>query len=93
MIHIGANVTQFWSAEAMISASNKYLWASTRAQVNTNRTGYISCFELDRNGHIRKQLFMVPTTTIGDIANQVSPDPFSDTAMGGWSTKIGPWKC
>lgn len=60
-----------------LSANGSYLWTSTRAY-NTKNTGYISAFSLDGNGHILKQLFLLPTTTDGGGANAVAPSFFSD---------------
>jgi carboxy-cis,cis-muconate cyclase len=71
----------YWSVEPMLSHNMKYLWATARAEPNTNLTGWISGFQLDSDGRIRKQLFMIPTTTINGIANAVSPAPFSDEWM------------
>jgi carboxy-cis,cis-muconate cyclase len=65
----------------MLSHSNRLLWASARANRNTDYVGYISCFSLYENGKIKELLFMVPRTTTGGIANQVSPAPFSDEWM------------
>lgn len=75
---VGFDIKDYWSAEVMLSTSSHYLFATARAEQKTNRTGYISCFELDGDGAISQQLFMVPTTTINGIANAVSPAPFDD---------------
>ena len=77
----GINSSAYWSAEVMLSQSNRLLWASARANRGTNVVGYISCFSLDADGRIEKLLFMEPTSTTGGIANQVSPAPFSDQWM------------
>ncbi|KAH7381068.1 carboxy-cis,cis-muconate cyclase [Cadophora sp. MPI-SDFR-AT-0126] len=77
----GKNSSGYWSAEVMLSHNNRLLWASARANRDTDYVGYISCFELRSDGKIKELLFMEPTTTTGGIANQVSPAPFSDQWM------------
>jgi carboxy-cis,cis-muconate cyclase len=62
----------------MLSSTEKYLWATARAEKDTNLTGYISCFELSDAGAIQKKLFTVPTTVANGIAVAVSPAPFDD---------------
>lgn len=44
--------------------------------MNSNNTGFISAFLLDRGGEVVKRMFRVPTTTLGGIANAVSPAPW-----------------
>jgi carboxy-cis,cis-muconate cyclase len=68
----------YWSAEVMLSRSERYLWATSRAQQNTTYPGYISAFLLADDGHIVKRMFMVSTTTVGGWANNISPPPWSD---------------
>ncbi|KAL2063145.1 hypothetical protein VTL71DRAFT_6217 [Oculimacula yallundae] len=77
----GKNSSGYWSAEVMLSSSNRLLWASARANKDADYVGYISCFSLDENGKIEELLFMEPTSTTGGIANQISPAPFSDEWM------------
>lgn len=60
----------------MLSPDSKYLWATARAQSKSNLTGYISTFLLDSDGVIVKRMFRVPTTTVGGIANAISPAPW-----------------
>jgi carboxy-cis,cis-muconate cyclase len=62
----------------MMSPSGRYVWATARAQRNTQYNGYISCFLLAADGAIIKKMFMVPTTTKGGWANAISPAPWSD---------------
>ncbi|KUJ20819.1 3-carboxy-cis,cis-mucoante lactonizing enzyme, partial [Mollisia scopiformis] len=71
----------YWSAEVMISPSTKLLWATARAMQDSNNTGFISCFNLDLGGNITDQIFRLPTTTTGGIANAVSPASWSDEFM------------
>lgn len=68
----------YWSAEVMLSRSERYLWATSRAQSNTTYPGYVSAFLLSGEGQIIKRMFMVPTTTVGGWANAISPAPWSD---------------
>jgi carboxy-cis,cis-muconate cyclase len=68
----------YWSAGVMLSKSGRYLWATARAQNNTDNYGYISAFLLSESGAIVKKMFMVPTTTVGGIANAISPAFWSD---------------
>ncbi|KAH7323491.1 carboxy-cis,cis-muconate cyclase [Rhexocercosporidium sp. MPI-PUGE-AT-0058] len=77
----GKKSSGYWSAEVMLSHSNRLLWASARANRDTDYVGYISCFSLAEDGKIKELLFIQPTTTTGGIANQVSPSPFSDDWM------------
>jgi carboxy-cis,cis-muconate cyclase len=62
----------------MLSSSEKYLWATARAEAKTNLTGYISCFELNDAGAIQKKLFTVPTTVLNGNAVAVAPAFFDD---------------
>lgn len=77
----GKNSSRYWSAEVMLSHSYRLLWASARANRDTDHVGYISCFSLHDDGKIKELLFMEPTSTTGGIANQISPAPFSDEWM------------
>lgn len=65
----------------MLSHSNKLLWATARAMSDSNNIGFISCFNLDEEGLITDQIFMLPTTTTNGIANAVSPASWSDEFM------------
>ncbi|KAE9377386.1 3-carboxy-cis,cis-mucoante lactonizing enzyme [Stipitochalara longipes BDJ] len=78
LIPTGANTTKYWSAEVMLSSTEKYLWATTRPQTKTNLTGLISCFELNDSGAIQKKLFSVPITDANTNAVAISPAPFDD---------------
>jgi carboxy-cis,cis-muconate cyclase len=71
----------------MLSSDNRYLWATARALQNTTYPGYVNAFLLDDHGAIVKRLFMMPTTTVGGIANAISPAPWASE----WSalTDIG----
>ncbi|KAK4150802.1 Lactonase, 7-bladed beta-propeller-domain-containing protein [Chaetomidium leptoderma] len=77
LIPIDANTTEYWSAEVMLSPSSRYLWATARTRLNST-TGFVSAFLLSEDGQIVKKLFRVPTTTLGGIANAISPAPWSD---------------
>ncbi|KAK1750373.1 Lactonase, 7-bladed beta-propeller-domain-containing protein [Echria macrotheca] len=72
------NNTQYWSAEVMLSPSERYLWATARAQRDTTNHGFISVFLLASDGHIIKEMLRVPTTTVGGWANAISPAIWSD---------------
>ncbi|RKU45339.1 hypothetical protein DL546_007881 [Coniochaeta pulveracea] len=76
LIPPGSNSSGYWSAEVLLSHDARYIWATARAQSNTNRTGYISAFLLDDAGLIVKRMFRVPTTTTGGVANAISPAPW-----------------
>lgn len=79
----------------MLSPSARYLWATSRAEYNTNITGQISCFLLGDDGAILKKMFMVPTTTINGIANAIQPAFWSDeyAAMADYGTGyVQVWK-
>ncbi|KAK3695879.1 Lactonase, 7-bladed beta-propeller-domain-containing protein [Podospora appendiculata] len=73
---VDSTISNYWSAEVMLSANARFLWATARAQVNTRIPGYISAFLLDEQGAIVKRMFRVPTTTVAGIANAVSPAPW-----------------
>ena len=53
------------------------MWATTRARAAGTK-GYISAFSLTSTGAISKQLFLIPTTASGGVANAVTPAFFSD---------------
>lgn len=76
LIPEGHNKTNYWSAEVMTSPGGEYLWVTARANSNTTRTGYISVFLLAPTGSIAKRMFIVPTTTVGGIANAITPAPW-----------------
>lgn len=61
----------------MVSPSGKYLWATTRSRDHA-KPGYISVFELDTDGAITRQNFLLRTTSSGGIANAVTPMDQSD---------------
>lgn len=64
----------------VLSPSNKYLWASTRARA-TGGKGYITAFSLSSSGEVVKQLFLTQTTGSGGSANAITPSFFSDEWM------------
>lgn len=74
---LGLSNSSYWSDEVALSATNQYLWATSRSR-STNSTGYISAFSLELSGAIKEQLFLLPTTTSGGAANSVAPAFFSD---------------
>ncbi|OIW24645.1 3-carboxy-cis,cis-mucoante lactonizing enzyme [Coniochaeta ligniaria NRRL 30616] len=76
LIPDASNSSNYWSAEVMLSQDARYLWVTTRAQVNTKVPGYTSAFLLDDEGAIVKRMFRVPTTTVGGMANMISPAPW-----------------
>lgn len=59
----------FWADEVALSASKAYLWATNRARDEAGK-GYISAFDLDEEGAIVRQNFLVETTTSGGSANR-----------------------
>ncbi|ORY15351.1 hypothetical protein BCR34DRAFT_435217, partial [Clohesyomyces aquaticus] len=79
---------RYWSAEITVSPSGRILWGTARAQANTGIAGYISAFLLSPEGDIIERLFIVPTKTIGGIANSVSVAPDTDefVAMADFKT-------
>jgi len=77
--HIDATPANYWSAEILYSPSFKFLWATARAQSNTNLTGFINIYSLDpTTGRIVEKVAMAETTTKGGIANAIAPAEFSD---------------
>ncbi|RMZ90816.1 hypothetical protein DV736_g1953, partial [Chaetothyriales sp. CBS 134916] len=80
--------SSYWSDEVALSASKKYLWATSRAR-SSNNTGYISAFSLESSGAIKKQLFLVPTTASGGAANSVAPSFFSDQWVALTDNSVG----
>ncbi|KAK5655199.1 hypothetical protein OQA88_6098 [Cercophora sp. LCS_1] len=74
----GVNNTLYWSAEVMLSKSEKYLWATARAKRGSSESGWISAFLLADDGRVVKRMFMIPTSTVGGWANAISPAGFSD---------------
>ncbi|KAB5566264.1 Lactonase, 7-bladed beta-propeller-domain-containing protein [Coniochaeta sp. 2T2.1] len=78
LIPNGKNTSNYWSAEVMLSPDARFLWATARAQINTTIPGYISAFLVDEEGVIVKRMFRKETTTVGGIANMVSPAPWSN---------------
>ncbi len=85
----GKKRDDFWSAEVMLSPSERYLWATARARRGASNVGYISAYLLDKDGRIVKQMFRIPTTTTGGIANAISPAPFSDEYAAMTDTPTG----
>lgn len=65
----------------MLSPNSRYLWVTTRAQVDTTVPVYMSAFLLDEEDVIVKQVLRVQTTTVGGIAHMISPAPWGD----GWT--------
>jgi carboxy-cis,cis-muconate cyclase len=78
----------FWSDDVALSASNKFLYATSRNMNGTN-PGHISAFSLSKSGAIQKQLFLSPTTTSGGAANAPAPAPWSDRFVALTDTQIG----
>lgn len=75
-MNAGYNTSNYWSAEVMLSADARYLWATARAQNNTAIPGYINAFLLDDEGRVVKRMFRVETTTVGGIGNMIAPAPW-----------------
>ena len=73
----GFEIDGYRGDEVMVSPSGKYLWATTRSK-DTTKPGYISVFELDENGAIICQKFLVRTSSSGGVANAVTPMDKSD---------------
>lgn len=77
LLPIDADTERYWSAEVMLSASGRYLWASVRAK-EAEDTGFVAVFLVGDDGGIVKKMFRVPTTTKGGKANAVSPAFWGD---------------
>ncbi|KAK3293698.1 Lactonase, 7-bladed beta-propeller-domain-containing protein, partial [Chaetomium fimeti] len=77
LIPIDADTERYWSAEVMLSASGRYLWATARAREEED-TGFVSVFLVGEDGGIVGRMFRVPTTTRGGKANAVSPAFWGD---------------
>ncbi|EAQ84227.1 hypothetical protein CHGG_10631 [Chaetomium globosum CBS 148.51] len=77
LLPIEADTERYWSAEVMLSASGRYLWASARAKEEVD-TGFVAVFLVGADGGIVKKMFRVPTTTRGGKANAVSPAFWDD---------------
>jgi carboxy-cis,cis-muconate cyclase len=77
LLPIDADTERYWSAEVMLSASRRYLWASARAK-EAEDTGFVAVFLMGDDGGIVKRMFRVPTTTKGGKANAVSPAFWGD---------------
>jgi len=77
---LGLANASYWADEVVLSPSNKYLWATTRARDNSSK-GYISAFSLSATGEVSKQLFLIPTTSSGGAANAITPAFFSDELL------------
>jgi carboxy-cis,cis-muconate cyclase len=73
----GKNVTRYRGDEVAVSPSGKYLWATTRSK-DVTKPGYITLFELDDEGGIVKQNFILRTSSSGGVANAVTPMDVSD---------------
>lgn len=73
----GFNNSLYWGDAVSVTPSGNYLWATTRARSHDDQ-GYISAFELAKNGSIKRQMFLVPTTSSGGVANAVTPSDFDD---------------
>jgi len=72
-----ADIKGYRGDEVMVSPSGKYLWATTRSR-DTSKPGYISVFDLDKNGAIVRQNFILRTSSSGGVANAVTPMDVSD---------------
>ena len=70
LIREGQDPADFWADEVALSASGSYLWATNRARNVTGGKGYISAFELDPEGRIVRQNFLVETENSGGWANR-----------------------
>ncbi|KAH6848048.1 Lactonase, 7-bladed beta-propeller-domain-containing protein [Chaetomium sp. MPI-CAGE-AT-0009] len=68
LLPIDADTERYWSAEVMLSASGRYLWATARAREEGD-AGFVSVFLVGADGGIAKRMFRVPTTTTGGKAN------------------------
>ena len=70
LIRDGQDPVDFWADEVALSASGSYLWATNRARDVINGKGYISAFELDKDGDIVRQNFLIETENSGGWANR-----------------------
>ena len=70
LIHKNQDSADFWADEVALSASGTYLWATNRARNSIGGKGYISAFELDQDGRIVRQNFLVETENSGGWANR-----------------------
>ncbi|KAI9740616.1 MAG: hypothetical protein M1834_005197 [Cirrosporium novae-zelandiae] len=77
LIPLTVSNSSHWSDEVALSASSKYLWATSRAR-ETSGKGYISVFSLSEDGAVEKQLLLEKTSSSGGTANSVAPAGFSD---------------
>lgn len=75
LLEDGLDSTLFWGDEVALSASGRYLWASTRGR---SSNGFIAAYALADDGAIEKQKFLLETSSGGGAANAVAPSPFSD---------------
>lgn len=88
LLPAGANSSMYWGDAVAVTPSGRYLWATTRARDHDDQ-GYISAFELTKNGHVKKQLLLVPTTSSGGVANAVTPSDFDDRFVAITDNSIG----
>ncbi|EME79933.1 uncharacterized protein MYCFIDRAFT_80983 [Pseudocercospora fijiensis CIRAD86] len=59
------------------SQSGQYLFATSRSN-SPKLTGYISAFQLGKEGQVLRQICLNPTPTSGGHSNAVSPCPWTD---------------
>ncbi|KAF2791685.1 carboxy-cis,cis-muconate cyclase-like protein [Melanomma pulvis-pyrius CBS 109.77] len=71
------NPSMYRSDVVFLSASRKYLFATSRAN-SPSLTGYIAAFAISDVGAIERQICLNPTPTSGGHSNAVSPCPWSD---------------
>lgn len=88
LLPAGVNGSEYWGDTLAVSASGKYLWATTRSRDDAV-PGYIAVYELDEHGGIIKENFLKETTTSGGVANAVAPAEFSDRFVALTDNSIG----
>ncbi|OAQ92222.1 carboxy-cis,cis-muconate cyclase [Purpureocillium lilacinum] len=69
--------TQYRADVCALSASRRYLFASSRAN-SFDLTGYVAAFRLADDGRVERQICLNPTPTSGGHSNAVAPSDWSD---------------
>jgi carboxy-cis,cis-muconate cyclase len=72
-----------------VSATNKYLYATTRGSRSETSKGYLSAFTLNEDGSVARQNYITPTTTGRGGSNQVVPTLFDDRYFAILDSKTG----
>jgi carboxy-cis,cis-muconate cyclase len=88
LLPVGTNGSNYWGDTLALSASAKYLWATTRAK-DDGIPGYVAVYELNSDGAIVKENFLKETTTSGGVANALQPAEFSDRYVALTDNEIG----